>query len=242
VSLVATEVLRAAGNSHDFIERIKHKLGWKIEVLSGEEEAKYSYIGASDSITEPDKPVIVMDVGGGSSEIILGKGSQVQDFQSIPIGAVRLWEKIGKKVCLTRSDEKKISEIIGERFESITFREKISAENNLIGLGGTITTLVAIQEAMKAYQAGVVNGYCLTNEQIEQLFNKINALSLAERKKVPGLVAGREDILLYGILIFTTFMKFTRIKQVIVSDRGLRFGYLKYLELGGQRVVNGGVR
>jgi exopolyphosphatase/guanosine-5'-triphosphate,3'-diphosphate pyrophosphatase len=232
VTLVATEVLRVAWNREEFLKRIKNKFGWEIEILSGEEEARYSYIGARDSLVEQDEPVIVMDVGGGSSEIVLGKGSQLLAFHSIPLGAVRLWEKMDKRERLTIPDEAIVTEIIREYFKPITFLEKISAENILVGLGGTITTLVAIQEAMRVYHANVVNGYCLTRERIENLYHKLNALSIAERKKVPGLVKGREDIILYGILIFTTFMKLIPITQVIVSDRGLRFGYLKSLELG----------
>jgi exopolyphosphatase/guanosine-5'-triphosphate,3'-diphosphate pyrophosphatase len=232
VSLVATEVLRAAGNRHLFMERIKERFGWEIEVLSGEQEAKYSYLGVMDFVAEPEKEGVVMDVGGGSSEIIVGKGAQLHASQSIPIGAVRLWERLEKKESLSHEEIELAEQIIREYLGRIMFQDIISSESFFIGLGGTITTLVAIEESMEEYNAEIVNGYSLTRDRLKDLFFKLNQLSISERKAVPGLVSGREDIILYGILIFTTFMDLFEINRVIVSDRGLRFGYLKYLESG----------
>jgi exopolyphosphatase/guanosine-5'-triphosphate,3'-diphosphate pyrophosphatase len=234
VTLVATEVLRVAKNSKQVIERIKNKFDWQIQVLSGEQEAQFSYIGALDVIQEQKRSCLVMDVGGGSSELILGTGNKTELFQSLPLGAVRLWEQMGKKECLTPEDRKHLGEVISDcLINMLSFRDKISPEYILIGIGGTITTLAAIQEGMLVYDADVVNGYCLNADQIETLYHKINVLAAAERQKIPGLARGREDIILYGIVIFLTFMKLVAISQVIVSDRGLRFGYLKHLEERG---------
>lgn len=231
VAVVATEVLRAAKNRSIFLERIRAQFGWKIKILSGEEEAKYSYLGALDAVTKTGEKCLVMDVGGGSTEIITGVAGDIKSFQSLSIGAVRLWEKMDKKEILTEADNEYLENYIGGIFESSGFITDYSPEDILIGLGGTITTLVAIRESMQNYDAGKVNGYCLKYKQLESLFHQINQLSMRDRKQLPGLVKGREDIIVYGIQIFRIFMYLTGFKQVTVSDRGLRFGYLKHLEL-----------
>jgi exopolyphosphatase/guanosine-5'-triphosphate,3'-diphosphate pyrophosphatase len=232
VNLVATEILRVAGNRAWFIQRIEDKFGWQIQVLSGEEEAKYSYMGALDVMHEEKQPCLVMDVGGGSSEVILGKSGNIERFESLPVGAVRLWEKMDKKEQLHPEERSYLYDVIRDYFTRLSFWDTITPEHILVGIGGTITTLVAIQECMRTYDAAVVNGYCLTVDQMEALYKRINGLVGAARRKIAGLPRGREDIILYGMLIFLTLMQLTGMAQVIVSDRGLRFGYLKYLEEG----------
>lgn len=229
VHAVGTQALRFAGNAKEFIQRVKDRYNWDIHVISGEEEARFSFMGALDAIDTDRSEIIVMDVGGGSTEIISGINESISGHQSLPIGVVRAGEKLKMKVNLDSADRGSLIEWAESCFQQLVF--PVPSIAKLIGVGGTITTLAAIKDSMQIYDPEKINGYILDRENLWTLFEMLNALSLEKRRKIPGLVPGREDVIVYGTLVFLAFMNFTGINQIIASDRGLRFGYLKWKEL-----------
>ena len=229
VYVLGTQVLRIAKNAADFKRLIKSRFNWDLEILSEEQEAKYSFIGACDVIGQMKKKVIVMDTGGGSTEIIIGVKDRIISYQSLPLGAVNLAEISGMKDMLTEEDRQNLSSLLVQHFYKSSLCNNINNRMILIGVGGTITTLAAIEKKLTAYQPGKINGTILTKNIINLLFDYLNGLSLKDRKKIPGLTEGREDIILFGTIIFLTFMELFGLKRIIVSDRGLRFGYLKWI-------------
>jgi exopolyphosphatase/guanosine-5'-triphosphate,3'-diphosphate pyrophosphatase len=231
VIAIGTQALRMAQNANQFTEMVRDEFGWDIKIISGEEEAKYSFLGALDAVDVANEPVVVIDVGGGSTEIIFGVSGEIQVKVSLPVGVVRFAENLDMKVKLDEKDRKQITDWAILQFSKITFLDRLKDCKTMIGVGGTVTTLVAIIEKMKIYEPDFVNGYILDKETLWNIFYKLNEKSLTERQEVPGLVKGREDVILYGILIILALMDYVRKNQITASDRGIRFGYLKSLQL-----------
>ena len=230
VHLIGTQALRIAKNASKFVEIVKKNFNWDIRIISGDEEAQFSFIGAVDGFQAHLEQLIVMDLGGGSTEIILGEGNRITGHQSLPLGVVRAAEKLNMKENISGAES---DEIIGwalDVFKKLSIPLR-SSPSRIIGVGGTITTLAAIKEKMNEYDSEKINGCVLSQHDLWTLYNFLNTLSLAERRSIPGLVKGREDVILYGVLIFIAFLQYTTIDHVIASDRGLRFGVLKYEEL-----------
>ena len=227
VHVIGTQALRLAKNADDFKNLLFEKYGWQLKIISGDEEARCSFIGATDSIPLSGEAVLVMDVGGGSTELILGRKDKILNHNSLPLGVVKFWEEFQKKDTLSITEKNTVIDKAKTEFEKLKFNDHFRSSSFFIGVGGTITTLAAIKEKMVSYQPDKIDGYKLTLSQLKEMFDFLNELSAKERLKLPLLVPGREDVILYGTLIFIALMKFASIDQVIASSKGLRFGYLK---------------
>lgn len=231
VHVLGTEALRKAKNSNIFKDMVRAKFDWDLQIIKPTDEATYSYLGALDSIHKPDGQNLVIDVGGGSTELILGEKMIIRSSCSIPVGVVRLAERYSMKQQLSADDRTQIESVLHDNFGSQKIFNDLKRNITIIGVGGTITTLVAIQQKMFRYDPGKVNGYVIDVSKINNLFTYLNSLSLEERRRIPGLVKGREDVILYGTLIFLYLLRQTKQNCIVASDRGLRFGYLKWLSL-----------
>jgi exopolyphosphatase/guanosine-5'-triphosphate,3'-diphosphate pyrophosphatase len=230
VHLLGTAALRQAGNVEQFRDLIRKQLGWELQVISAEQEAHFSFLGAGETVRDPHKIPVVMDVGGGSTEIIYGQDQLRLEFVSLALGVVELAEQFQMKDQLDDADQLKLRGIIRSRLQSVPFLQKIKAGHVLIGVGGTITTLVAVRKRLAEYDPERINGYVLNKNELRELFQSLNRLTSAQRRRQPGITQGREDVILYGTLIFLEMLDFTGFKSVVASDRGLRFGYFKYIE------------
>ncbi len=219
---VGTEALRRAGNSEEFTAGMKNQ-GLSLRILSGEEEAELAYRGVQDLL--PPGAAVVIDVGGGSSEIITAReGGPAPEYFSLPLGCVRLREKFAgaENMSLPRMAE----------FTDAFLREQLShpPAGNVVGLGGTITTLAALGLELSTYQPERIQGCRLTRAAIEKILARLSALSEAERGEIPVLGPRRADIIIPGIVIVRAFLKHLRKKTLIVSDRGILFGMLRQFE------------
>jgi exopolyphosphatase/guanosine-5'-triphosphate,3'-diphosphate pyrophosphatase len=230
IHLLGTEALRRAGNVGQFRNMIRNRLGWELQVISSEQEARCSFIGAQEASHGRNEISVVMDVGGGSTEIILGQELNLLEFVSLPLGVVELAEQFQLKSQLSQAEQQQVQKIIQNRLEGVAWLKKIKSRPLLIGVGGTITTLVAFKERMTLYNPERINGYILHQEVLAEIFQSLNRLTSAQRLEQPGIIRGREDIILYGILIYLEMMDYCGFKSIIASDRGLRFGYFLYLE------------
>ena len=226
VHLVGTESLRKAVNKEEFITEVQKEFGWSCSILSGEEEAKFSYTGTTRELMCPDQSAVVIDVGGGSTEIVIGKGDNISFLKSFPVGVVRLAETHNSNIRISESARKNILSGLNKTFRNVPFPDKAI----LIGSGGTITTLVAIKEKMASYDPEQINGYRLKITEMEQIYDELNGMSAVQRLSLPGLLPGREDVILFGTLIFMAIMRAYGVDQILASDRGLRFGYFYHLE------------
>lgn len=231
ITAVGTMCLRSASNSKKFINRIKDELGLDIEIISGEEEARLSYLGLFSTIDKTDKNVVAFDTGGGSTEFIFGKGKKLVKKISLDIGAVNLTEKFLHSNPTTKKELKNMLDFLRDFLERNNPIDKV---NNLIGIGGTVTTMGAVMFNMARYDPNKIYTAKLSltevNRQIELYLSK----TIEERKTIIGLQPKRADIILGGAAIVKSILENLKKDFLIMSDRGLRHGIMvdKYLKKG----------
>lgn len=213
--LVATSAMRDALNKDEVVAKIKAETGFQVEIISGEREAELSYLGATGDFPGRN---IVIDIGGGSTEVIFQEEKTV--FTSTNLGGVRLKED--PELC----KKEKISELFAEKIPS----NKNFQDSRLIGVGGTITTIAAVKLALIEYQWEKIHGLKMTLDEIKSIHEKLKALPLDERKKVPGLQPERADIIIYGTKILITFMEEYDFREITASDKDLLFALVSTSE------------
>lgn len=217
---VGTQVFRKAGNADEIIESIYKNTGLKVKVLTEQDEAEFGFKGAVSGIQLND--CMVMDIGGGSTELTLEENG-IKAWISLPIGAVVLTEKYLKMDPPDPAELNALQLEIKNQIPKI-WRAHLARETPLICIGGTITTLTAIHLHLETYDALQVDGFEFTLADIDHLLNQLTALPLESRKKLIPFDTRRADIILAGSLILRTIVQMTRVKKVLVSDRGLRHG------------------
>lgn len=211
----ATSAVREASNKDEFLERVKTTLGLSIVLLSGEEEGRYSFLGAAQDYTKDGKHALVFDLGGGSLELALGSAEGVYWSQSYPVGAVRM-----KPI----SDEgpQRIWEELKGLWPPLPIKGPFS---EFVGVGGTITTLAAMDLQLENYDALKVQGHILSREKIEAQALFLRYMSEEELAAVKGLPASRRDIIVTGCEIIAAFMDAYDIGHIVVSDADGMEGY-----------------
>lgn len=225
VYCVGTQVLRNAPNREEFLSRLEKRCRLKLEILSGEQEAFFTFSGAVETIGSEKQPVWAMDIGGGSLELIYGDSRKIRFMKSFPLGMVYVKEKLELGDFLSAEEQAKIRELIGKEMAALLPQWRSPF---LLGIGGTFTTLAAIHQQLKDYEFEKIDGYRLTNSQIAEVFIYLNRLSPGLRRQLPGMEPGREDVILPAIVILEAVLEYFQIDMVTVSARGLRFGVLKW--------------
>jgi exopolyphosphatase/guanosine-5'-triphosphate,3'-diphosphate pyrophosphatase len=222
ILLNATNAFRIAKNSNKIIELIKNKLDLEIVVIDGNTEAYYSYLGGKSSLLESNE-LIVLDIGGGSTEIIYGKFDKIQFKKSFPYGAVNLTEQYLTNNLRTDTNLELLNSELNKIFKELN---SISNSNSdLISIAGTPTSLSCIKQNLKEYDDNLVEGSILCYEDILIIVEEMIKISPSDMiKKYGTVVKGREDVLLTGSLILLTVMKNLNIKKTYVSTRGVRYG------------------
>lgn len=209
-----TSALRDAENKSEFINRAMDKSGIKVEVISGEEEAYYGYLGVSRSLDLQD--FMIMDVGGGSTEFIRIENGEKKYLKSLNIGSVRLNERFSLK---DPPDKKQLDELMKHLDE--IFDENFGDENmdaSLVGIGGTATALSAINLGLDSYDPNKIDGSVIAYDDVEKIFEDLSQMRLDERLAVKGLEPKRADIIVAGAAIIKRYMERDKIREIIISD------------------------
>jgi exopolyphosphatase/guanosine-5'-triphosphate,3'-diphosphate pyrophosphatase len=222
--VVATNALRIAKNGNEIVENIRNKFGWDIKIISGEDEARMSFIGSVPSIVSNTKYTVI-DIGGGSSEIICGSKNKIDFKQSFEVGVVSLFEKF---INTNPPSIKEINEIELELLNTFdSLNVDFCSSNELIAVAGTPTTLSCMKQGLKLFEEDLVNKSELTLENIIYFISKLSSMNSTKILNEYGdVVKGREDVLLTGCLILKTVMKILKKDKFIVSSRGLRYGVI----------------
>ncbi len=221
IVVFGTSALRDAVNKDEFLEYIKTQTGWDSEILTGEQEAYWSYRGAVSGIRDEGN-IAVIDIGGGSTEISEGTLTEAKCGHSLNIGAVRITERFFLNSPPTESEIGIAVDFINTALNKIN---KCQFEySKLVGVSGTPTTLAAIHQGLKEFNADKISGYNLTFEEIDAIFRKFCKMRTEEIQELSQAVEGRADIITAGTLILLEFMKFGQIKELTVSERGVRYG------------------
>ncbi|WP_456436821.1 Ppx/GppA phosphatase family protein [Desulfurobacterium sp.] len=222
VVAVTTEAARLAKNADEFLKQVK-ALGIDIEILSDREEAELVYI-ANVSYFKPSVPAITVDLGGGSTEIAYGKGEELIYYESLKFGVVVLLEKFIKSAPPAKEELLSLEVFIEEQLKGFKKRAGIEFPFEVFGVGGTITSVVAMEEAMTVYDPEKVHGYPVTCELIDKWYERVSSVSVEERKKIVGLEEGRADVIVPGLAFFKVFCRVFGVKKITVSELGLLYG------------------
>lgn len=215
VRAVATSAVREAENAAYFLSHARDEAGLMVEVISGEEEARLNYVGACGGLSSGEG-AIVIDIGGGSTEftypVKTGNGFTLS-CRSVPLGAVRLTEH-----------PLLLSEILGSL--KCVLDEIRASRQTLVGVGGTITTLAAVDQALTEYDPGRIQGYHLAKTVVESIMISLAAKNSEERKMVPGLQPERADIIIAGTTILWAVLAYLEAPGITVSDADLLHGII----------------
>jgi exopolyphosphatase / guanosine-5'-triphosphate,3'-diphosphate pyrophosphatase len=219
---VATNALRITSNSTEIVSRIKNELDIEAKIIEGPEEAHLSFLGAVYPIEDGVNKTVV-DIGGGSTEIIFGNNKNLQFKKSFQMGVVSLTEKF-----LTNKSKTIDNILMTERYVNKILNElssKIPSEVETIAVAGTPTTLSCILQEIKIYDENCVENSILTYENVCSIIDEIYPLSEQEMSERYGqVVEGREDVLLAGCIILKIFMENVGLEKITVSNKGLRYG------------------
>lgn len=219
---VATQACREAKNSDDFIQKVK-ELGIDVRVISGEEEAKLSFMATATALNIQDK-FLVIDQGGGSTEFSYGKGKELIDAISFPFGIVNLTETFIKSDPPKEEELESLKQFLKEKIESIPQHMRDFKE--LVGLGGTITTVVALEKQLYPYNSKKVHGTTITYDAISMWLDKLSKMTVAQRKSIPMIEDKRAEAIISGIAIFQTAMEVLGKDTIKISEWGVRHGQL----------------
>ena len=199
IKTVATSAVREAANGKEFINAAKNS-GIEISIISGKEEGMLEYLGVCSGFDAGRQPLI-LDVGGGSSEIIYMQDNNELHTESHKIGVVKMADMFDFQKSSTEILEK-CSAYIKEFFKDVTIPNNIQ---NFIATAGTATTLAAIDMEMTEYDYNKVNGYKITKEKVIEILNKVYSTPYNKRLEIKGMDKGREDLIIPGILIILHF-------------------------------------
>jgi exopolyphosphatase/guanosine-5'-triphosphate,3'-diphosphate pyrophosphatase len=247
IRVIATSAARDALNHAELTEAIERACGLKVEIVSGEQEADWVFQGVTTNPELADQPVLVMDVGGGSAEFILGRGARQHFRQSFPLGTVRLLEK------LAPGDPPKAQELAACRLWLREFLEKevrptlqpamsqeegaavvlprpptldprLSTKLSLVGTGGTTSIMGCIEAELDVFDRQRIEATQLSLERVRWQNERLWGLPLAARKTIVGLPPNRADVILMGVAIYEAVMEVLEFTELRISTRGLRFG------------------
>lgn len=199
VRFVATSAARDAGNREEFFAGVGARLGVTPEVISGSEEAQLSFDGALGAVRDASLPALVVDVGGGSTELVLGAPGGALRSVSLDVGSVRLRERF------LASDPPSAEEIAGaaDFVDGLLDASGIdfAAARTWLGVGGTATSLAAIAQGLDVYDRTLVHGSMITRDQLAALADRLLSARVAEVLQIPTMVPGRADVICAGALI-----------------------------------------
>ena len=228
--VVATSAVRESRNREEFLASVKKDVGFEIEVLSGEEEARRTFLGIASGLPAEVESFLGIDIGGGSTEFMRAfKAREPNHLQvfSLDVGVVRLTERIFQ----TDDPPSEQGVLAAERIIQAELGKIRTALGNLsrcsfVGTAGTITTLAAMAQKLPRYETARIHNFRLSLETVQKLEKEIRIRTRSKRREMPGLEDGREDVIVAGTLIFRTVMQRLGFQECLVSDYGLREGIL----------------
>jgi len=219
---VGTAALREAKNRDTFLELVNKQLSFSIRVISEHDEAFYTYLSVRQNLTYETEGVIIIDIGGGSTEIICGDRENFIDFISLPVGSVKLTEMFIKHDPPLDDEIKLLRDFI-KSILKLPFGKGIQS---VVGTAGTVTTLGSISKGLCHWDKKQVHGLRLNVRSIDDVVDYLIAKTASERSKLPGMEKGREDIIPQGIILLQEIMKYLGAEELMIDANGVRHGIL----------------
>lgn len=225
IRFIATSASRDVSNRGEFIKGVESILGVTPEIISGTEEAELSYLGAISGFDpEPEQPIVVADIGGGSTEFVMRNSTSTFIAHSINIGCVRMTERYLQSDPPTDSEIAQAIEEIHRGLSQVRSQLPIHTAKTFIGLAGSVTTVAAMSLGLHEYNATAIHGAVLSLEQVEWVTDQLIHMSRAERAQLGFMHPGRVDVIGGGALILRESMRQLNFPRVVVSEHDLLDG------------------
>ncbi len=237
-SAAATSAARDARNAGDFMRRVEGILGARPRVLSGREEAELSFLGSTYDLGEMcprEGPLLVMDIGGGSTEVIVGRGGDILEMLSLDVGCVRMSERFLAGDPPRPEEIGEMEGFIRRKLAPHLPRMLSHSPRLCIGLAGTVTTLSGLNQGLEAYEGEAVHHSWLSRSEVEELFARLRALSLEERRDYMRLEQGRADVIIGGTAVLLALLRALDVERLLVSEKDILDG----LAISAARVLPG---
>jgi exopolyphosphatase / guanosine-5'-triphosphate,3'-diphosphate pyrophosphatase len=226
IRLFATSAVRDASNQREFGECLRKTTGLELDICTGDREAMLSFLGA----TGPERSGMI-DIGGGSTEIVIGRGERLEFADSLQMGAVRLAREAD-----IRTAEDAYAAVGRAAAILAPYRAAILAlapPKEWVGVGGTFTTIAALAQDIHWNDRERIHGYSVALKQVVEAMERLAAMPLKARSALQGMQAQRADIIVHGLAILLCCMRELRIDRITVSENGNLEGYLKMTYLMG---------
>lgn len=222
VFCVGTAALRQASNGAEFIAAAKDICGIDVEVVSEELEARYAYLSVCNDNETGSADMVIVDIGGGSTEIIMGTDKGISGFDSLPIGSVSITDAF---IAHDPPLREEIDRVTGYIKDSLS-RAAHGKGGRLIGTGGTVTNIATMIMGLESYDKRKIHGFAIKLLPLGGIISRLAALDSTGRKKLRGMEEGRQDIILQGAMILQEIMLRGGFGECVVSTKGVRYGLL----------------
>lgn len=225
--LIATDAVRTASNGSWFCREVKRRTGLQIETVSGEEEARFAFQSAARHFTLDGHTSAIVDIGGGSLDVVFAAEGNIERTASLPLGAVRLSEGFCRSDPLRKKHWRRLRKAIDEALAQELGLPPFPIDQ-VIGSGGTFHALAEIIECERkgGNAAKSVHGRALSAGDVGRVLDFVRHLSLEERRKIPGLSPDRADIIVAGVAVIERLLRHIGARQLVVNERGIRDGIL----------------
>jgi exopolyphosphatase/guanosine-5'-triphosphate,3'-diphosphate pyrophosphatase len=240
VRVVATSALRDARNSRAFLEWVRSTTGWKVEIISGLEEARLIHLGLVSSVRVASAPVLMVDLGGGSCELTVSVKGHIRDTVSLPLGAVRLTNEFLHHDPPRKSEMKQMEGFIAREIRRITDRITRARPSVVIATSGTAESLAGIAHGL--YKTKGARANTVSRVQMQRIAKLLATLPLAERKKLSGVGPRRAEIVVAGAAVYAEILDKCQLQGFRHSPLGLRDGLLAQMAADYDRGTRSGKR
>jgi len=223
VVAIATSAVRDASNGDAFVAELRERFALTAKVLDGGEEARLTYLGTTAEVP-PAEPTLVIDIGGGSTELIVGTGSEIEFHASLQAGVVRHTERhIASDPPATAELESLAGDLRGP-IEDAAAASPGAAPTSGIAVAGTPTSLAAMEMSLEPYDSERVHGHPLTLPAIQRLLSRLASVPLEERRRIAGLHPDRAPTIVAGVVILIETMRAFGLDEVRVSEHDILYG------------------
>jgi exopolyphosphatase / guanosine-5'-triphosphate,3'-diphosphate pyrophosphatase len=220
VSTVATSAVRDASNREMFVAELRERFAIDARILDGAEESRLTYLGACAE-REPDDETLVIDIGGGSTELVLGDGTEVSFYASLQAGTVRHTERHIDNDPPTAGELEELAGDVRSLIDEALAGSALVSADDGVGVAGTPTSLAAIDQELDPYDPTLVHGYRLSLESIQRMCSELAAMTLDQRLEVTGLHPGRAPTIVAGVVILIQVMRAFGLNQIEVSEHDI---------------------
>ncbi len=221
---VATAAVRRAKNQRSFLDEVSATCGFKLRVLSAEEEAMYVYRGVINTMDVPKG--LILEIGGGSTKIVYYNRRNLLNYETLPFGSITLTELFANDGLDPNTQAEKIEEFFTEQLKRIEWLKDVDPEAQMIGVGGSFRNLCRMTKIMKKYPLKAIHNYVVTDTDFNHVYDLIKSLDLDRKKKIKGLSCSRADILPSALAAISAFKKYMNLGNTVISASGLRTGIL----------------